>query len=197
MWSLIRNVFHGKERNANWWKDSFTPEQRLAIEGTLGPLAITSAETLALSTDPLQITILVAHLKKEGLREHGYKLLERADSMLNHDTPIASQHFYWAARGEFYYRWRDLDGFALEESIRSFERQTALAPIAVEFFRRSDQFSHIPAHSGYRQLRIIEEKKGNFERARQLCICAKEEGWADDWDKQISRIENKMAKLKR
>jgi len=33
--------------------------------------------------------------------------------------------------------------------------------------------------------------------ARALCEQAKEEGWADDWDHQIARIDKKLAAITR
>ena len=64
------------------------------------------------------------------------------------------------------------------------------------FFREDKNWGFIPAHAGYRQLRIIEEKLGNWALARALCKQAKAEGWADDWDHHIGRIDKKLAAMK-
>ena len=48
-------------------------------------------------------------LAKEHLRHLGYKLLDRADTLVNENVPVLDLHFYFAVRGAFYYRWRDHD----------------------------------------------------------------------------------------
>lgn len=180
---------------SDWWTSTFTMDERAAVEEAFKPLGGISADALARSTDPSSIGNLVGHLKKEHLRHIGYKMLARADTLVNEDLPIMSVHFYWAARGDFYYRWRDHDDFALDEAVQSFQRQIGLAANALKYFNEDTSWGFVPAHAGYRQLRIIEEKRGNLTLARALCEQAKAEGWADDWDHQIARIDKKLAKM--
>ena len=139
---------------------------------------------------------LAEYLKKEHLRHLGYKLLDRADTLVNENVPVLDLHFYFAVRGGFYYRWRDHDPFGLDEAVTSFQRQIGLGANVVRFFREDKNWGFIPAHAGYRQLRIIEEKRGNWTLARALCKQAKAEGWADDWDHHIGRIDKKLAAMK-
>lgn len=159
--------------NGDWWSDTFSIDERAAIEEAFKPMGDISAEALAGSTDPSSIGYLVGHLKKERLRHLGYKLLARADQLVNENVPVLSLHLFWSARGYFFYRWRDVDAFALDETIVSFQRQIALAENALEVFRDSKNWDFVPAHAGYRQLRIIEEKRGNLTLARALCERAK------------------------
>jgi hypothetical protein len=189
----------GKDKlpaKGDWWAEAFTLDECAAIEDAFQPLGFgnISAESQGRSTNPNTIGILVGHLKKENVRHLGYKLLERADTLINANIPILDLHFYLSARGNFFYRWRELDPFAFQESIESFQRQIGMASNAVMVFRESPTWGFIPAHAGYRQLRIIEEKRGNLTLARALCEQAKSEGWADDWDHQIARIDKKLAK---
>lgn len=177
-----------------WWKTTFTQEEQATIESAFQPLGNLSAESLVASDDPGSIGSLAGHLKKEPLRHLGYKLLDHADTLVSDNTPVLTLHFYWAARGEFYYRWRDQDDFAMDEAVRSFEQQVGLASNALRIFTEDKRWGFVPGHSGYRQLRIIEEKRGNLTLAHALCEQAKAQGWADDWDKHIARISKKLAK---
>ena len=117
-----------------------------------------------------------------------------ADTFINKNISIIDLHFYLSVRGNFFYRWRELDAFAFQESIDSYQRQIGISSNAVMEFRDNHTWGFIPAHAGYRQLRIIEEKRGNLSLARTLCEQAKSEGWVDDWDHQIARIDKKLAK---
>lgn len=176
----------------SWWQEALTSNERSLIEVAYMPMGNHTAEAAVCSDSPSQIGYLLGHLKKEQLRELGYRLIERADSLIRDDTPILDLHFYWQSRGEFFYRWRDLDGFALDAAVESYERQIELASKAVKAFFK--ELEGIPAHAGYRQLRIIEEKRGNLGTARALCEQAKSQGWSDDWDKHIARIDKKISK---
>lgn len=177
-----------------WWQKNFGTDERAAIENAFRPLGSISAESLAVSDNPEHLGRLAGHLKIEPLRNLGYRLLERADKLVSDATPILSLHFYWQARGEFFYRWRELDDFALEEAIVSFERQIGMASNALAEFKHQDAWPTVPGHAGYRQLRIIEEKRGNLTLAKALCLQAQKEGWADNWSKHITRIDQKIAR---
>ncbi|MEP3629227.1 MAG: hypothetical protein ABJN04_04405 [Hyphomicrobiales bacterium] len=191
--------FFKKKKSAvssSWWHESLTPEEQIIIGNAFQPLGNISAESIIASANPSAIGSLVGHLKKEAIRHLGYRLLEYADTFISEHVPILSVHFYWAARGEFYYRWRNHDDFALEQAVKSFQRQIGLSENAIRAFTQDKQWGSLPAHAGYRQLRIIEEKRGNLILARNLCEEAKSQGWADNWDHHIARIDKKLAKLK-
>lgn len=180
----------------SWRTTAFTPGERAAIEGAFQPLGDITAETLTDSLSPNTLGNLVGHLKKEHLRHLGYRILERADSLVTELTPLIDRHFYSSARGDFYYRWRNHDPSALDEAVKSFQCQVALGAETAKLFLDDKNLGFVPAHAGYRQLRIIEEKRGNWASAKALCEQAKAEGWADDWDHHIARIDKKQAKGK-
>lgn len=50
----------------------------------------------------------------------------------------------------------------------------------------------LPDHMGYKQLAIVLEKQGIYQQAVELCVQAKDQGWAGDWDKRIARCKNKL-----
>ena len=179
-----------------WWHGAFDATECAAIEEAFQPVGGGSAESMAASENPLVLGTLAGHLKKEHLRHLGYRILARADTLVSPHVPILSLHFYFMSRGDFHYRWRELDPTAIEEAIESYRRQIGLASQAIPAFRNDSAFArHLPAHAGYRQLRIIEEKRGNFLLARELCEQAKKVGWSDDWDKRIQRINKKLARI--
>ena len=49
-------------------------------------------------------------------------------------------------------------------------------------------------HVGFKQLRIIEEKRGNYQKAIELAKSALNQGWAGNWEKDIERIQKKQNK---
>lgn len=153
-----------------------------------------TAQSMIESKNPHVIGNLIGHIKKVELRNLGYKLIEYADSLVEKDTPVLAQHFYYSARGSYYYRWRDIDSFALDNAVDSFEKQIAIAEEAALCFLKDPEMGFIPAHAGYRQLRIIEEKRGRLTKARALCLKAESQGWKDDWQKQINKIDKKLSK---
>ena len=52
----------------------------------------------------------------------------------------------------------------------------------------------LPSHAGYRQLAIIFEKRGEFEKAIKIARKAQVQGWNGDWEKRIARCEARSAK---
>lgn len=181
-------------KSNSWWNTGLTEAERSTIDAAFQPLGNISASSLIESGSPNSIGNLVSNLKKEPLRQLGYKLLHHADTLISEKTPVLDVHFYWASRGEYYYRWRDLDQGALDEAVKSFQQQIGFATIALKFFQDDKNWGFVPAHKGFHQLRIIEEKRGNLTLARALCEEAKSQGWTDDWDKHITRIDKKIAK---
>jgi hypothetical protein len=178
-----------------WWSETFSPEERGVIDAQFRPIGAVTAESMALSDDPKSVGTLAAYMKKEAFRQLGYRLLDRADTLVSDSSPIMSLHFYFSIRGSFYYRWRDMDKAAMDEAVDSYRRQVGLAPIAVSHLQMEIEGKNfIPSHAGYKQLRIIEEKRGNLMLARELCIQANAQGWMDDWGKHIARLDKKIAK---
>lgn len=114
------------------------------------------------------------------------KSLEFAD---DDGLAILDRHFALASHCAVAYRWRDIVPGALDLAIRACEECIAIQEGAAA--EAKEAFGFVPAHACFRQLRIIEEKRGNFGRAIELCAQAKAGGWADDWDRQIARLQKK------
>lgn len=104
---------------------------------------------------------------------------------------ILDQHFKYLEDIRMYYRNRDNDPKALENAILACEGQIALAPEAKKAFERQ-HWGLLPSHTGFLQLSIIEEKRGNYGRAVELCNTALSQGWSGDWQKRIERCTKRI-----
>lgn len=60
-----------------------------------------------------------------------------------------------------------------------------------------DEPQMLPSHTGYKQLAIILEKEGDIKGAIKLSEKALKQGWTDDYDKRLVRLNKKLAKIKR
>ncbi len=179
----------------DWWHSEFTQTERDKIEEAFRPLGSITTEHLIVSDNVGNLGALVGHLKKEHLRHFGYRTLKRADEIVADEDQILTLHYYYMSRGDFYYRWRDHDSFALAEAVESYKSQIGLAPIASEEFLKDKALGgNLPSHRGFHQLRVIEEKRHNLTLARSLCMEAMRQGWAGNWENDIERLEKKIAK---
>ncbi|MCU8010276.1 hypothetical protein L5M11_22580 [Shewanella sp. SM87] len=60
-----------------------------------------------------------------------------------------------------------------------------------------DEPQMLPSHTGYKQLAIILEKEGNIEGALKLSKQALKQGWTDNYEKRIDKLNQKLAKQKK
>ncbi|MCT8985227.1 hypothetical protein [Shewanella phaeophyticola] len=58
-----------------------------------------------------------------------------------------------------------------------------------------DEPQMLPSHTGYKQLAIILEKEGDIKSAIKLSEKALKQGWTDDYDKRLVRLNKKLAKI--
>lgn len=142
--------------------------------------------------DAPRIGDLVSHLKRDDLRSIGYRLIAEGDRLLPTVTNPVDLHFYCGSRGSYFYRFREADSWAMDEAYKSFSAQIALSKTVGPLLRESIGFE--VGHKGFSQMRIIEEKLGNYSAAINLCLLAKRDGWWDNWDHHIERLRRKIAK---
>ena len=188
----MRSLLRKKKGTFSWWEEEFTAEERRIIDTLFDSPGQITGMALANSSNPKDIATLASYLRNPEHKHLAYRLLDRADSLDADGLAILDRHFHYASAGAFYYRWRDVDDFALPRSIYYFQKQISIAPVVAEFFRTDRNWGFIPAHAGYRQMRIIYEKQKEYEKAFSLCQKAMNEGWADDWEKHIKRIRGKL-----
>lgn len=130
-------------------------------------------------------------------REIAKKIIKKSEELAPAGGNVLDRHFTLSEKMVIYYREREISPEAMETAIQSCREQIAMAPEAARAFLKEYPWQALPAHAGYRQLRIILEKQGKFDEAIQLCEQAKAQGWADDWNKQIETLNKKKAKVKK
>ncbi|MFC4077926.1 hypothetical protein [Salinithrix halophila] len=102
-----------------------------------------------------------------------------------------SLQIYYKDQAQAYYKRRSEDPQALDMAIRYCEKQIRYAPMAIHANRMNPQAKELPQHYGYKQLAIIYDKKGDLDRAIELCKQARDEGWKGDWTTRIERYEKR------
>jgi hypothetical protein len=182
-----------------WWLDTFSEVERDLICKRNSEALLSSSEQDTIAHGPPvkvvgSLARFVAGWAAVGKPEHrsiDYRLLIKAEELIDAATDVVAQHFIFMHKAKVYYRWRDLDDFALDKAIEGCRQQIA---ISKEAARALEMDGDIPGHYGFKQLAIIEEKRGNHSEATMLCEQAKADGWWGDWDKRITRLRKKSAK---
>lgn len=193
----------------DWWLSAFTQEERDHIEEVFHPIGA-DPSSKPLTQGDLSYTSQTAAGLLQALagwfnnprdREIAKKIITKADELSREASQSApsggnvlDRHFTLSEKMVIYYRERETSPEAMEKAIQACRDQIALAPEAAKAFLKEYPGQALPAHAGYRQLRIILEKQGKFDEAIELCEQAKSQGWADDWDKQIETLKKKKLK---
>lgn len=187
----------------DWWLSAFTQEERDHIEEIFQPMGsepgskpLTQREITSTSqTAAGLLQALAGWFNNPRDREIAKKIIAKAEELAPIDGNIIDRHFTLSEKIVIYYRERDNTPDGLEKAIQACRDQISIAPEAAKAFLGEYSSQPLPAHQGYRQLRIILEKQGKYDEAIALCKQAKEQGWADDWDKQIETLRKKKAKV--
>lgn len=106
---------------------------------------------------------------------------------------LISKHFLIHDLIKSSYRLRNSDSSALDRAIEACRMQIELAPAVARDFS-AKYHGPLPLHLGFKQLSIIEEKRGNLKEALRLSCLALDQGWSGDWTKRIERIQKRLAK---
>jgi hypothetical protein len=198
----------------DWWFSTFSEPDREWMADTFMPLRIAADPSTATAhvisiERPLvdgsgcgaqrgafkHLSLLATWFSRPGYAHLALAFLEKSMEFIDSDTPILDRHFALADHCKVFYRWRDSVPGAFENAIKACEMCIDIhEQAAVE---AKEFFGMVPSHACFRQLRIIEEKRGNLDRAIALCEQAKAGGWADDWDKDIARLTKKKAKAEK
>jgi tetratricopeptide (TPR) repeat protein len=189
----------------DWWLDTFSEDEReLICERNRQALLPQPAHDTIAHGPPLKVVGSLARfvsgwaaVGKLDHRSIDYRLIAKAEELLGSVTDVISRHFIFMHQAKIYYRWRDVDDFALEKAIEACRQQISIANEAATVFLDESSpggLGFLPAHHGFKQLAIILEKDGNFEEALELCEQAKLQGWNGDWDARLTRLRKKLAK---
>jgi tetratricopeptide (TPR) repeat protein len=185
---------------SEWWLSEFSEEERNYIVKTFQPLgsirdslvkgtiAYTSGTVIGL------LSSLAGWFNKKEDRTIAYRIIKKAEELINEQSDILDIHFLFQSKIEVYYRNRDDDPNALEEAIKACKQQIEIAPKAAVAFKKEYGDATLPSHKGFEQLAIIEEKQKNFEATINISQKALEQGWAGGWQKRIERCRKKLNK---
>lgn len=180
-----------------WWEDNFNGEERKYIISKYQPMGASENILVEGSRDTNRVSkaYFLANLAswfntKKDL-EIARKMILESEKRL-HKMSISDEHFYYLQLIKFYYLDRENEE-SFNSAIKACECQINISKEARKYFLK--KYGHpLPAHTGFKQLAIIEEKRKNYNRAIELSKRAKLEGWTDDWDKRIKRLEKKLEK---
>lgn len=184
----------------DWWLSNFSETEREYIIKTFQPLG-SSGESLIKGnisyTSETSIDLLSAlagWFDKKDDRTIAYRIIKKAEEMINESSNILDIHFLYQSKIETYYKNRDNDPNALEKAIEACKQQIEISPKAKAAFQKEYKDSPLPSHVGFEQLAIIEEKRKNFETAIKISKKALEQGWDGDWEKRIERCLKRLDK---
>ena len=121
------------------------------------------------------------------------KVIIKAEEVDLQSVDILDLHFLYSNLGKFFYGIRDTNPHALARAIDACEKQIAIAPKAIIACNLAFNGT-LTSHYGYKQLAIIREKLKDYAGAVRLCQQALDQGWDGDWQKRISKLQEKIAK---
>lgn len=103
---------------------------------------------------------------------------------------------------------RDIEAlhYTMQEAVRTYGTRAASDPLAkglaiqashqmiaiAPYVKQHLEFAYkkpLPEHVGFAHLATVLETEGMPEKARKVCLNAKFQGWAGDWDTRIARCE--------
>lgn len=185
-----------------WWLSSFSESERKYIVKTFNPMGSSGERLISGNIDyfshsPSRLLFdLAGWFKKKEDRTIAFRLLEKAEELLNESSDILDVHFFYSNKISIYYKHREVEQSALEIAIESCKKQIEIAPKAKKAFLEAEAFKDgpLPSHLGFKQLAIIEEKHKNYKQAIKLCKEAYQQGWSGDWENRIERYKKKVNK---
>lgn len=179
----------------DWWLNELNDEEREIILSTYLPMgsdhSIIEGEIYSSSQTQLHFFWgLIGWFNKPDLRHIAYKLISKAETLIDNNSAPLDVHFLYGTKLEVCYKDRDLRPNGLELAIKACEQQIENAPAAATAFKQQ-YGGDLPAHKGFYQLAIVLEKQKRYSEAIALCEKAKLQGWASDWDKRIERCNKR------
>lgn len=210
----------------NWWLEALTPSQREQIANDYQPMGLISNPPFLyqpLSNNGhsgMGICGLIHVLACVAKGQAKDILLTKTESVTiaeysNPKTNLIDVHLVLGSLIKHHY--------ALREKLDHYERakelclmQIAIADKTANKFRHPekpkelkrlhqltgmkhpyyDEPQMLPSHTGYKQLAIILEKEGDLEGALKISKQALKQGWTDNYEKRIDKLNHKLAKKK-
>jgi hypothetical protein len=175
----------------DWWMTAFTEEERSIVNRIYPPFAKEDFYVL-FSNEYIQLNIASQWLNKTESCQISFKFSDKADEFYSDRISYVDRHFGLHHRCEVYYRWRHLPG-CLDKAIEACERALSILEHSLPLINARHAIDGFGVGSKcVDQLRIIEEKRGNIDRALEICVFAKNVG-CGDLDKHIARLQKKLS----
>lgn len=134
--------FIGLSGLSDWWLEAFDEAERLTILATYQPLGardgsrwLVDGKGLTSHQDTSHVlSNLAGWFKEEAERTIAYRIIEKAEELLPLSHSVLTKHFTYQANAQIYYRWREVDDFALANAEKACKNQIELAPLAAKEF---------------------------------------------------------------
>lgn len=189
----------------DWWLSSFNDEERKHIEEIYKPFgypadySFTKGNTTSSQSPSMFLTVLSGWFNNPRDRHLAHRIIDKANQLSEKGNPKAKvasidRHFALSEKIIIYYRDREKDPHMLDKAITACKEQIYIAPEVTKLFLKEYPGQPLPGHVGFEQLAIIYDKNNELQKAIDLCLEAKKQGWGGDWDKKIERYRNKINK---
>lgn len=188
----------------DWWLKDLTEEERQIIRDTYKPFGMSLGGEVndhvidegeiggSGKTKFSFISVLISWFQKPEYFEIAKKIINLAEQNIDTNKDILDEHFYYLHCIKVFYRNRDNDPDALNKAIEYCKKQISISSKTKIAFLNAKHFGFLPGHTGYKQLAIIYEKQKEYQKALDLTKQALEEGWDDECQKRIDRLEKKL-----
>ncbi len=202
---LFKNLFNTNNKNetntiggyiskynlTDWWLLTFNKEEREYIVNKYGSDLIEGQPYFNTEVYCFLGNLSSWFSTKKDL-SISLRILEKAESLFNYNSSITDEHFYYMNNIEIYYKDRE-NNTSFEKTIEYCNKQISISNKVKTSFLKEDNDT-LQSHVGFKQLAIIEEKRGNLQKALELSKQAQIEGWNGDWDDRIAKLEKKLKK---
>lgn len=187
--------FYGLEA---WWQSDFSEKERKRILDKYQPLGLSDSPLIQgkhYNENESAVKFLSgmsAWFSTQPDRPIAYKLLGKAESLIDQNTQVLDKHFFYEEKINIFYKDRELIQGHLEKAMEACEKQISFSPKAAKAFKDEFKGKLRPGHRGFQQLAIVKEKQKQFEKVIALCEQALSEDWSGDWEHRMNRCRKKM-----
>lgn len=186
----------------DWWLNLLTDEERKIIKTIYNPISTSSDKKCidegninnSSHSKLLFLGCLASWFTKPEYYTIGKKILLEGERCINETNNILDKHFFYLSGIKIHYANREKDSNALNFAIEYCKKQISIAKEAKKEFLKEYPSEPLPSHTGYKQLAIIYDKQKKYTEALEITRQALCEGWNDDCQKRIDRLEKKIAK---
>lgn len=192
----------------DWWLNDLTQEERqiirdtykpfgMSVDGEVNDYVIDQGEIAGTTQTKIGfIGGLIGWFQMFEHYEIAKKIINLMESNIDDNVDILDLHFCYLNCIKVYYKNRDNDSYALNKAIEYCNKQISISEKSKIAFLNSENFGFLPSHTGYKQLAIIYEKQKEYQKAIDITKQALKEGWNDECEKRINRLEKKINKNK-